>query len=97
MDLKPTYGWMGALPCMLYVCVPEDDDVVVGGVLLSALYCCLRPQCVKGIFLVQKLQIIEKLENWPIFIFDFFSSKQFEKFEFFVPKLVKKLSFHGLY
>ena len=59
---------MGALPCMLYVCVPEDDDVVVGGVLLSALYCCLRPQCVRGPFLVQKLQIIEKLEKWSIFI-----------------------------
>ena len=69
VDLKPTYGWMGALPCMLYVCVPEDDDVVVGGVLISALYCCLRPQCVQGPFFVQKLQILEKLEKWSIFIF----------------------------
>ena len=68
VDLKPTYGWMGALPCMLYVCVPEDDDVVVGGVLLSALYCCLRAQCVNGPLLVQKLQILEKLENRSIFI-----------------------------
>jgi len=41
-------------------------------------------QCVKGPFFVQKLQILEKLEKWSIFIsvskLTFFSSKKFEMY-----------------
>ena len=54
-------------------------------------------QCVKSIFLVQKLQILEKLAKWLILIFvsklTIFSGKTFEIFEFFVPKLVKNFHF----
>ena len=42
--------------------------------------------CVKGSFFVQKLQILEKLAKWSIFIFvsklTIFGSKKFEVFEF---------------
>ena len=46
----------------------------------------LASQCVKGPFLVQKLQNLGKLEKWSIWIFvsklTIFSGKTFEIFEF---------------
>ena len=45
-----------------------------------------NPQCGKDHFLVQKLQILEKLEKWFIFIFvpklTIFSGKKSNRFEF---------------
>ena len=51
-------------------------------------------QCVEGSFFVQKLQILEKLEKWLIFIsvskLTTLSAKKFQNIGIFAPKLVKQ-------
>ena len=52
------------------------------GKLLKSFLARLEEQCVKGPFFVQKLQILEKLEKWSIFILvsklTFLTVKKFE-------------------
>ena len=59
-------------------------SLVEGKKLLLFYFC--SSQCIKGPFLVQKLQIHEKLEKWSIFIFvsklTIFSGGKIEIFEF---------------